>query len=342
MMEEKILDISWKTILKIAIAILAFYIIYLTKDILVLFLFALIISILFNPVIDFFQRKMVPRVLSVTFIYFSIFSALSFLIYFTAPMFISEIGKFSDIFPEYFERISPVLQGLGIQAFDNLESFTLALNGALKNMSGGIFQALFSVFGGIFSTLFVMTVAIFISLEEKPVEKAVSLFASKKYESYAMDLWDNCQKKVGKWFLSRVVACLFVGVASCVAFVILNIEYPFSLGLISGVLNFIPYIGPLVTALLLFVIVGLDSIFQAVFVLTAFSLIQLIENSVLTPLLLRRFLGLPPSLLLLTLSMGALLWGVLGAILCVPLGGILYEFIKDFLKRRKENGSEII
>ena len=58
---EKILDISWRTILKIFIAVAIFYILYSVRDILIWFIFALTISILFNPAINFLQKKRIPR-----------------------------------------------------------------------------------------------------------------------------------------------------------------------------------------------------------------------------------------------------------------------------------------
>ena len=70
---NRTLDISWGTILKIALAFITFYIIYLVRDILVWFIFALIISILFNPAINFLHRRRIPRVLSVISVYIVIF-----------------------------------------------------------------------------------------------------------------------------------------------------------------------------------------------------------------------------------------------------------------------------
>ncbi|PIP24902.1 MAG: hypothetical protein COX34_01685, partial [Candidatus Nealsonbacteria bacterium CG23_combo_of_CG06-09_8_20_14_all_36_12] len=175
MNNNRVLDISWGTILKIGIGILGFYILYLIRDILVWFIFALIISILFNPAIDFLQRKRIPRVISVIFVYLFVFGLLSFLIYLISPLFISEIQHFSQVFPQYFEKISPPLKGLGVRAFENLESFMNILGGTLEKMTANIFNTLFSIFGGIFSTIFVLTIAIFLSLEEKSVERALSL-----------------------------------------------------------------------------------------------------------------------------------------------------------------------
>ena len=101
---EKVLDISWETILKIALAFFIFYIIYLVRDILVWFLFAIIISLIFDPAINFLQKLKIPRLLASIFIYVSIFGILGLLIYFTVPLFISEIQQFSQLFPQYFEK----------------------------------------------------------------------------------------------------------------------------------------------------------------------------------------------------------------------------------------------
>ena len=98
----------------------------------------------------------------------------------------------------------------------------------------------------------------------------------------------------------------------------------------------------MITAVLIGIVVALDSPLQAVFVILAFILIHQIEGNILTPLLTKRFIGLPPSLVLISLAIGGELWGIMGAILAVPLAGILYEFLRDFLKRRKEEKTVIL
>ena len=180
MNSEKLLDISWGTIWKIALAIVCFYVFYAIRDILIWFIFALIISILFNPAIDFLQKKRIPRIVGVILVYFTIFGIFSALLWLVTPIFSYEIGQFLQSFPEYFERISPPLKGLGFQAFENIDSFLRSLGGFLEAMAVNIFNVLFTVFGGVFSTLFVITCAIFLSLEERVVEKVLILVFPKK------------------------------------------------------------------------------------------------------------------------------------------------------------------
>lgn len=86
----------------------------------------------------------------------------------------------------------------------------------------------------------------------------------------------------------------------------------------------------------------MGSITKALFVLAAFALLQQIEGNLISPLLTKKFVGLPPILVLLALAIGGKLWGILGAILVIPLAGILYEFLRDFLKKRKEEKAVVL
>ncbi len=339
---EKILNISWRTILKISIAVAIFYILYSVRDILIWFIFALTISILFNPIINFLQKRRIPRTIAVVLVYVGTFGILSFLIYLVVPLFISEIQMFLQSFPEYFEKISPLLKGLGLQAFENVESFLRALGTTLEGMADNIFGALFAIFGGVFTTLFVIITAIFLSLEGKSVEKGLLLLFPKKYEAQVLDVWERCQKKVSGWFGARLIACLFVGALSYVLLMLTNVKYPFTLAMFAGVFNFIPYIGPLLTGIVFFLIIFPADMFKGIFILIVFTIIQQLENSILTPILMKKFVGLPPALVLLSLVIGGNLWGLLGAVLAIPLFGILFEFLREFLQKRKDGKTVMV
>lgn len=339
MNNEKILDISWGTIFKIGITALVVYMLFLTKGIFVWVLFGVIISILFDPAIDFLQRKRIPRMVGTFALYLAVFGVIAFIIYSAAPVFVNEIQRFSQLFPRYFETISPIFRGLGVAAFSDIQSFIDAASGGIENVASNIFSALFSIFGGIFATFFVLSIAIFLSLEDKGIERAISIFFPKKYEAFALDLWARSQKKVSAWFASRLIASVFVAIASYIVLLLFNAKYPFSLGLISGVLNFIPIVGPLIAGGLVAMIVALDSAMKAVFVILAFILIQQIEGNILTPLLTRKLIGLSPVVVLIALAIGGELWGIVGAVLAIPIAGILFEFLRDFLKKRKEEAA---
>jgi predicted PurR-regulated permease PerM len=257
-------------------------------------------------------------------------------------MFITEIQQFSQLFPQYFEKLAPPLKGLGIEAFESMESLTMALGATLQEASSDILSALAIFFGGIGSTIFILSIALFLSLEEGGVEKVIALLSPKKYESFILALWTRSQNKVAGWFGSRILTCVFVGVAVLITLYLFNVEYSFTLALLAGVLDFIPILGPLIVGALAFILVALDSWLKAIFVVVALVLIQQIEGNILSPILAKKFVGLPPVLVLISLSVGAKLLGILGAVLAIPMTCIIFEFLKDFLKKKKEDKAVVL
>ncbi len=336
MNSEKLLDISWDSILKVALAAFVIYLLYSIRDILILVIFALIISVLFNPAIDFLQRRRVHRVLATGLVYVLIFGALGVSIYLISLSFIPEVGQFAELFSQYFEKITPPLKWLGIEAFENFETFITAVEGWLLGASSNIFTALSAVFGGIFSAFTIFSLAFFFSLEGKWTERVIRLLFSKKHEEYAISVWEKSQQKISGWFGMRILCCFFVGLASFLALKLFKIDYAFSLGLFAGITNIIPILGPILAGAIITILVFFEDWLKAVFILIVFFLIQQIEGNILTPILSKKFIGLPPVLVLIALLIGGKLWGLLGAILAIPLAGILFEFIRDFFKKRKD------
>lgn len=342
MEKEQVLDISWGTMAKIFIAIFVFYFIYLTKEIALWFFFALAISVLLDPAINFLKKFWVPKFIAVLLVYFSIFGILGILIYLTAPIFISELKQLSQHLPDYFVQINPVLQQMGIDTAQTFDSFTQLLMGGLSQSSKGIISAVTTFFGGLYSTAFILTTAFFLSLEEDAFKKFLTLVMPKRYEGNIITLFQRAQNKISGWFGARILACAFVGVASFIIFYIFGVKYAFILALISGVLNFVPYIGPWITTILLivFIAVSSGSWLTVLYIMVAVFIIQEIENKLLTPLLMKKMVDVPPVLVLISLLVGAKLFGFLGTIFAVPVFGIIYEFIKEFLEKRKEENFE--
>ena len=182
MEREQILDVSWQTIFKIFIAIFIFYMIYLIRDIALWFFFALAISVLLAPAINFLKKIWVPRMLAVVVVYFSIFGILGTLLYLIAPIFIAELSQLSQNLPIYFVQISPTLQQMGVDLAQNFDTSTEFLIQQLAQSSKSILSALATFFGGLASTAFIITTAFFLSIEEEAFKKFLMLVLPRKYE----------------------------------------------------------------------------------------------------------------------------------------------------------------
>lgn len=337
---EQTLDISWGAIGKVFFVGFTLYMLFLVRDIAIWFFFALIISILLDPAIDFLRRLKIPKVLAVILIYLSIFGLLGLVIYLLAPIFTFEINQLSHNIPQYFERLNPILQNLGVDIANNFQDFMTTLISLSQESSKGIIRAISVFFGGIASTILIFVFAFYISLEDRGIEKMLAILVPKKYESYVITLFEKSQHKVSGWFGARILTCVFVGIASFAIFFLLGIKYAFILALISGILNFVPYVGPLITGILTILFVGVsNSWIVALYATIALYVIQALENNIVNPLLMKKFLDLPPLLVLLSLLVGGTIFGVLGMIFVVPVFGIVYEASREFLIKKKEESA---
>ncbi len=336
-MAEQTLDISWMTVAKVFFTGLVLYVIFLVRDIAVWFFFALIISILLETPINLLRRLRIPKIISVISVYVSIFGLLGLVIYLTAPLFLFEMKQLSKNIPDYFQKLNPILSSVGINITDSFESFASDLILVLQKSSSSIIKAMAVFFGGVSSMMLIFVFAFYISLEEKGPEKVLLLLTPKKYEGYILTIFEKAQFRVSVWFGARILACLFVGVASFAVLFLLDIKYAFILALIAGLLNFIPFVGPLVAVILAVLFVGVsNSWLLAVYVVIVLSVVGSIENNIVTPLLMKKFLDLPPILVLVSLLVGGTLFGFLGMIFMMPVFGIVYEFLKEFLEKKKQ------
>ncbi len=336
-MAEQTLDISWQTIIKVLLTFMILYMLFLAREIVIWFFFALMISLLLDPVVNFLRWGKVPKVLAVTLVYVSIFGVFGLILYLTAPVFMYELNQFSSNLPTYFEKVNPILHELGIEASKDFNDFTALLASNLKESAGSILKALTTFFGGISSTMLIFALAFFISLEERGTERVLAFLAPRRYQDNIMQLFQRAQYKVSMWFGARILACIFVALASLVTFYLLGVPYAFTLALLAGVLNFVPYIGPTITMVIAVLFVGIsDSWIVSAYVFVVMLIIQEVENKLLTPFLMKKFLDMPPVLVLLSLLVGGVLFGLLGSIFAVPVFGIIYEFTKEFMERRRE------
>jgi len=328
--------LGWQAIARLAVLIIVLYVLYILKDIIIWFVFALMVAILFNFLIDGLQKKGVPRFISTPVLYLGFFTLLGFFIYKTAPLLLAEIQDFIANLPVYLKKISPFFERLGVNTFKNTKTFMSTLQDSLSKAGGSFGSALTSIFGGVASTALVISVAFFISLEKQFMERIINIISPEHHKERFFTLWRRSKKKVAGWFVARFIGMVFIGLGTCAILLVFNTKYVFTLALLAGILDILPFIGPLVAGIIIFAVVSLHSFFQALMAVIVFFLLQYLENHILFPILFKKLIGLHPVLVLVAFAVGGELWGAAGAILAIPLAGIVYEIVKDYFLQKKK------
>ena len=147
------------------------------------------------------------------------------------------------------------------------------------------------------------------------VVKLVPLHVRERFR----DVMHETGETLTNWVLGRLLAMLTVGSLTCIALLFLGVPMPFTLGILAGLISFVSTIGAflaIIPALLFTVPPGVG---QGAAVLACYTVIQLLENNVITPLVMQRAVSIPPAfVLLMQLAMGMLVGG-LGVAFAVPL-----------------------
>jgi predicted PurR-regulated permease PerM len=131
-----------------------------------------------------------------------------------------------------------------------------------------------------------------------------------------------------KWLITQLIAMVTIGVVSTIVLAALGVKAAFALGLLSGLLEFIPTVGPIVSSLPAIAMGFLDSPEKALSVAIAYIGIQFLENHLLIPLLMKGGINIPPALTILSQALMAILFGFLGLMCAVPLLAAVITAVK--------------
>jgi len=140
---------------------------------------------------------------------------------------------------------------------------------------------------------------------------------------------------MGRWLQGQMFLMLIIFALDYLGLLLIGAPYALVLALIAGILEIIPYIGPIVSAIIAVSISFLHDPVTGLLVLALFVLVQQLEGYVLTPLVMKRAVGLNPVVVILALMIGAKLGGVLGIIIAVPIATAFSEIVNDLTKEKE-------
>ncbi len=145
-------------------------------------------------------------------------------------------------------------------------------------------------------------------------------------------------KVLRKWLVTQMIAMVVIGVVSMIVLLILGVKAPFALAFIAGLFEFIPTVGPVLSAVPAILMAFVDSPEKALAVLVAYWGIQFVENNLLIPYLMRGEMDLPPAITLVAQSLMTLVFGFVGLMVAVPLTATVLVPLRMMAER--ENARE--
>lgn len=320
------------TIVRAILVILAFLFVYMILDILSLLFISVIIVSAIDPAVDWMQKRKIPRSLGVLLIYLVLFALIGVSIYFIIPPIVSQAQDFGSKFPDYYQKsvdvLGPVTNFIESNQLDKTKILS-SISDSLSNATKNVFSTTVGVFSGLVSAVVVISLTFYMSAEQDAIRKFVVSVVPKDHQEYAAALTEKIKDKIGKWLIGQAALMIIVGLLSYIGLLIIGIPHPLILGVFAGLMEIVPYVGPVIGAIPGVILGFLVSPTVGLLAILVYVVIQQLENHVIVPQVMKKAVGLSPITIIIVLLVGAKLYGAVGAILSIPLATAVGLFISD-------------
>ena len=322
----------------------------LLVPIIVPFVVAGVLAYAFNPLVKKLMTLKLSRTLSTAIIFIGIILAVVGFSLVFFPMIVKEVNSLISMLPDlsqnWYERFMAWYEktiGANPNIPSTFEGVLEYLNIEVEAITDWLFRSsgtLFSKIGSFASSLvYLVTIPVIMFYFMKDGDKiahGAKKMVLPKWRSWVFPLSEKIDGVLGGFIRGQLLVAFLIGVLSAIALLILGVEYWLILGMLAGIGDLIPYIGPFLGAIPAVFIALTTDPWKAVWVIVAFLIIQQLEGNLISPKIVGHSVGLHPALIIFMLLVGGALWGLVGLLVAVPLAGVikvLLEAILDWFKK---------
>jgi predicted PurR-regulated permease PerM len=312
---------------------LTFWLLYRLRDVLFLFFVAIVVGTAIRPAVDWLHRRGIPRAPGIIIIYILIAALVIGFLAMILPLLADQATEISRTIPEYYSGFRSALINSGNRLLQNIGwrlpseiAILASRNPDTEEMVDQVGQTLLYtnlVLRGILGTLVVFLLAYYWTQEGNFILRALLRIAPPQRKKSIREFLQLAEMKLGGYVRGQGLLCVAVGVTAFIAYALIGLPYTLVLAVFAGVMEMIPVFGPALGAVpALLVALSIDPS-KAIWVVVATGVIQMLENAVLVPRIMKHSMGVNPIIVLLSLIAFGSVFGFVGALLALPLAAII-------------------
>lgn len=343
MVEARATRISTDTLVRGLLLIVAGYGVFLLREIILLILAAIVIASFVESGVRGLSRFNIKRSLAVPLIYAVVVVILFAIFYAFVPIIFRELSGVLSLISKYI----PSAPSIDTQSIEGASKFVSNLSGSTSigdlltsvksvasSFSKGFTSIIGGTFGGMINLILVLVMSFYLSIQERGIVTFLRIVTPLKHERYVIDLWARTQRKIGLWFQGQLVLGAVIAALVFVCLALLGVQYSFLIAIISGMSELIPFglTFAAIPAVLFAVIDG--GVLLGFKVLIFYIIIQQLENYVIGPAIVKRVVGIPPLIVMVSFLVGITLAGFWGALLAIPFAVLVLEYLSDVEKNK--------
>jgi predicted PurR-regulated permease PerM len=316
--------------------------------------FAYLLQPLVSYITELFKarglEKFMPRVLAIGIVYILFFSILTIAISYIAPRVTEQARIFAFNIPSYtssirnkVEQINARYENYGLPKELQAE-ITKKINEFASDLAQTITASLGNITISFISYLpwFVLVpIFAFFFLKDATIFKIWILrsFPSGKWRARVEALLEDINQTLSAYIRAQLVSCVFIGIICTIGFYILGLNYALLLGILAGILEFIPLIGPLTIGITASLVAGITVSAETAFSVAIFLIVlRILHDYVTYPKIVRGGIHLHPIVIILSVLIGENLAGIPGVFISIPVAALITVIYKHYLEYSGQEG----
>ena len=316
--------------------IVLLYAIYLLRAALLTIYVSVLLAIGLSPAVRWIEHRHIfgkkhlglPRWAAILVLYLIFVVAVIALLALIVPALITQGSQLWQQLPAYQAQLQDFLAKHGMKMSELMKE--LPSPGTAVSSALGV---LGDVAGSLGSIVTILLLPYYFLVESTSLEHTWLHLVRKEHRPAFARVTQNIVVKVGRWLGGQMLLCLTIGCTASIGLWFIGVPFFYVLGLIAGLGELIPIIGPLIAAAPAILIALTVSPRAAILVVIYFSVQQFIEGSVLVPRIMERQVGVTAVTVIVALLIGSELFGVVGALLAVPTAAIIQVVLQEFVSR---------
>ncbi|MBS6502882.1 MAG: AI-2E family transporter [Clostridium sp.] len=298
-----------------------------------------ILAYALKPLRDIISEKFkLSKKISSISIILTIFLGLILLSYIVIPSIIREsynIGYILDNIDEYVKNIVYKLNLNDISFFESIyNQISEEVNIFFSKVTDNLLENLMVCFESLVSFAIVPIVTYYFLVDGDLIYNKLLLILPTEKRIIAKRVISHIDKVLSRYIISQLLLSLIIGALTFIVLVIIDVKFALILGIFNGILNIVPYFGPIIGGVPAIFVALMESPNKALWTLIAIFLIQQIEGNILSPKITGDSTNMHPIIIIILLLVGEKLGGLIGMIVAVPIGVIvkvIYDDINDYL-----------
>jgi predicted PurR-regulated permease PerM len=332
------------TPLSLLLVLIVAYVLMQIQFVVVLVLLSLVFATVIHQPVDALERRHIPRPLAILFVYVTLIGALVVLFAVVSPVIQDQATTFRTQAPESLGELrsawqasgNPLLAGPVQELLGRAIGFIQEPGSSISLPQGAAIGLLTGLGGGLIGIGTVLIISFYYLMEKSWIRQIVLMNMPPEQRTRVSRIWDEVEQKVGDWLRGQLLLCLLIGIPATIGYGLMGINFWPLLGLWAGLTEIVPILGPWLGGVPAFIIALTQSWQQAVLVACFVVVLQLTENAVLVPRVMRGAVGLTPLTVFIAILAGTEFAGVAGALLAIPVSAAIQVLISDHTQARRE------